>query len=150
MTDSLRDSVTPYELGFPKEFYHIQRFFSGVCGAKLHGGHDLVIPTMGVGGAHTHICPKDVLYGCICVSDIRELSNKDGTPSDLAYHELAHVLNDFPEFVTIESCGDGDIHQLSTPPDKYLDPEWTHGPEWQRIMKGFGKNPTLWVTSTLS
>ena len=42
--------------------------------------------------AHAHIDKRDIFQGWICVRSMKRVFMKDGRPSKLMIHELAHIL----------------------------------------------------------
>lgn len=54
--------------------------------------------------AHTHYCPLDYWSrGTVCLKKESYLLNSDGTPSDIMWHELGHVL-DLSNYRVIGKC----------------------------------------------
>lgn len=86
--------------------------------------------------AHTHKCPHDPNRNTICFSRARWILYNDGSPSDLFWHEYAHVLNDSIYDGVSVTCGIP--HRITKyTPEKFS--ELVHGKKWSEILKQLGK-----------
>lgn len=94
-------------------------------------------------GAHTHFCSEDRFYKTICIWNEGLIFNEDGTPSDIMWHEYAHIL-DADNFKGRFSCGGAadHIYETRVADSSYLQ-DFGHGPSWQKIMRDLGQTPRL-------
>ena len=99
--------------------------------------------------AHTHMCSKDHYHKVICVWHEEMILNADGTPSELMWHEYAHLMdipnwNNGPEGRM--ECNPKDrYHTIYFNHKKDKSDDFSHGRTFQKILKGFGYEPGLTV-----
>ena len=124
---------TPRELGLP--FPEVKFIYAGNCPADK--AHRYEWPNAEITKdycvAHTHKCPGDPIFNCICVLRDDYFFNSDGTITDMIWHEYGHVLdNRLPNLIV--RCGSTQLeHKLKT--------EWDgHDEYWQNIMVSLGQN----------
>lgn len=99
--------------------------------------------------AHTHFCPYDPLgQGTVCLRKQSYLLKRDGTPSNIMWHELGHAI-DIKSWNI--SCPAKYLNHFATNHGIEIKSKWYyrfktfknldegHGPSWQEIMRQLGK-----------
>lgn len=102
----------------------------GECVGK--GDYPHYIP-QGMGGwdAHTHLCADDKHFHFVCISLYRYIKNSDDTPTDLLWHEYAHVLDK----TTVLNCSEIGVKYNTLEDIQVLG----HGPTFIEICNKLGK-----------
>jgi len=134
---TLSGTMFPYTKWIPSDlgitWSEVPYIFTGGCGAqdKYH------LTDLNPFSAHTHMCPKDPMYKCICIFDRRFIIQKDEEPSDLMWHEYGHVMTPYEtDFVHDDKVKT--FHKILLTEDLMADPTG-HGPRWQKTMVALGK-----------
>lgn len=127
----------PFEFNLP--FNEVPHIFVGGCGGDINHKTDFMgtynnFPSYME--AHTHMCPHDPLYRSICINKKKYILFKDGSPSDIMWHEYGHVLT--PWEFEIE-CNYLDGSHTFTPDDNYEEDPTGHGTRWKNTMVKLGK-----------
>lgn len=123
--------IKPLKVFMPE----IKRVYAGKqCISPKFDCHHEPIPPL---GAHTHFCSHDRQFKTICVWHEDMIFNLDGTPSDLMWHEYAHVI-DAENFRGVFTCGDK-YHTYAG--DKEFQ-DLGHGPSWEKVMRDLGQIPS--------
>lgn len=130
---------TPKELGLP--FKEVRKVYSGTCGASGTKWDD----TAGWVGpdntdilAHAHTGNNDPWNKCICIQKYSWIFNSDRTPSDIMWHEYAHVLAKYTKKsyeagkILLSETGTGNTNEYQ---------DIFHGQEWKNAMYSLGKFP---------
>lgn len=116
-----------------------------------------VCPTLPNTFAHTHACEYDYcIKSSVCLEEENFLLNSDGTPSDILWHELGHVI-DCEDFLFVGGCKNHytKSHHLE---EHFAVTRWgmgfplerntlplgdEHGPSWQYVMAYVLEKPHL-------
>jgi hypothetical protein len=136
-------------------FPEITAVYSGGCGARLddplhyiEGVEPHISAVFSNHFAHTHMMPCSPMAKAICIADKGLIRHKDGTLSDIMWHEYGHVLTGL-DFKVL-ACR-GKEHEITHSKDWDDDPTG-HGKRWKNTMAWLGR-PDLqknWINLDLS
>lgn len=138
--------IPPVPVGTPLRpdlFVYLKTFFPQIgavyvngCGADEKHRTSLGLPRS---AAHTHFCPKMEDYKAICVLDENYVFLESKLPSDLIYHEYAHVLDQTFTVSDLDhwECLEKDIHKMSTKDKNAWERQsnFGHSEEFNRILR---------------
>lgn len=141
----------PSQLGF--NFPEVPTIFVGDCGAKdshYVKGINVYKWSFSNECAHTHTCPRDPLFRCICITKDDLIITDMGEPTDLMWHEYCHAVSPvFEGYILYDyECGyDAGIeHTFKPKTDKErdhlekLEKEWDsgHGRHFKDVALSLG------------
>jgi len=131
MIDLAVKFIQPQKINLP--FPEVIGICIGKCGLTEDDLHydpytPVIIDSRASG--HAHLCHRDVLYRCICISDEKFIYNSDRSVTDLMWHEYGHILDKFPSVI---ECQSNNLHILGG----VFEP---HGKSWIKVMKSLGKS----------